>query len=444
MFFCQSALFKTDSSLSFPHVFKNQYALKGFYRLVNHNQLNSEDIIKSYRKGLIEYSLSQSLADKKQYYYLFQDSTVGKYPTRKMDLGYIQTGSDNGVVIHNGILTDNNYLPLGLPIQTFIQRDRADYGKRHQRHLRPFEEKESAKWIEAIAFARKYGRKTGISVVQVADKEADIAEVFNYALEHRQCFIINARHDRKLKNSSLTLKSYLQTLPAGAILQRPILDAKGKSHLCDCQISYTKIDLQDLIKPVYVVTLNQIQAIKGQELAQWMILTNIPLKNLEEAVGIIDTYTHRWTSCEDFHKCLKTGCSIQQRQLQSAQALFNTISLLSLIAIALLRTRHLAQQEHSQTMTNQLVDELLSEDELLVAEMAADKYLMPIDLTFAQKKTNLWFILLLARMGGHQGIKQAGMPGWQTIWKGWIYFQNLVEGLSMSKNLFLQKHPNYG
>ncbi|RYU89893.1 IS4 family transposase, partial [Emticicia agri] len=413
--------------------------MKGLYRLVNNSELNCADIIKSYRKGLIAYSLTQSLPDKKQYYYLFQDSTVGNYPTRQMDLGYLQTGSDNGVLIHNGILTDNHYVPLGLPIQEFIQRDRDDYGKRHQRHLRPFEEKESAKWIEAIDFARKYGRKTGISVVQVADKEADVAEVFNYALTHRQLFIINGRHDRKLKNSTQTLKPYLQSLTPGGIVERSLLDAKGKAHLCECQITFAKVDLQDLIKPIYVLTLQQLQPIKGQDLAHWMILTNVPVKTLAEAVAIIDTYTRRWTTCEDFHKCLKTGCSIQQRQLQSPQALFNTISLLSLIAIGLLRTRYLALKEHAQKTTNHLINELLSQDELMMADIAADKYLMPIDLTFAQKHTNLWFMLLLARMGGHQGIKQAGMPGWQTIWKGWIYFQALVDGLNMSKNLFLQK-----
>ncbi|RYU97541.1 IS4 family transposase, partial [Emticicia agri] len=373
-----------------------------------------------------------------------QDSTVGNYPTRQMDLGYLQTGSDNGVLIHNGILTDNHYVPLGLPIQEFIQRDRDDYGKRHQRHLRPFEEKESAKWIEAIDFARKYGRKTGISVVQVADKEADVAEVFNYALTHRQLFIINGRHDRKLKNSTQTLKPYLQSLTPGGIVERSLLDAKGKAHLCECQITFAKVDLQDLIKPIYVLTLQQLQPIKGQDLAHWMILTNVPVKTLAEAVAIIDTYTRRWTTCEDFHKCLKTGCSIQQRQLQSPQALFNTISLLSLIAIGLLRTRYLALKEHAQKTTNHLINELLSQEELMMADIAADKYLMPIDLTFAQKHTNLWFMLLLARMGGHQGIKQAGMPGWQTIWKGWIYFQALVDGLNMSKNLFLQKNRTYG
>jgi hypothetical protein len=47
-------------------------------------------------------------------------------------------------------------------------------------------------------------------------------------------------------------------------------------------------------------------------------------------------------------------------------------------------------------------------------------------------------------MGGHQGIKQSGMPGWQTIWKGLYHFQTLVDGFIMSKNFLIQNTPTYG
>lgn len=413
--------------------------MKGFYRLINHDSVSSQGIINGYRKGLINWSLDLPEGQKGKYFYLFQDSTYGKYPGRKVDLGYIQTGTDNGVVIHNGILTDSNYVPLGLPIQQFIQRDRVDFGKKHERATRPFEDKESHKWIEAIDFARKFERKTGISVVQVADKESDVAEVMNYALQHRQLFIFNGNHDRSIQNQSTTLKKHFQSIAHQGIVKRPILDNKGKEHLCNCEIRFEKLSIEGINKPITVVQLTQIQAIDGQELTQWMLLTNIPVKDLGSAIEVINSYTRRWTTCEDFHKCLKTGCSIQARQLQSTQALFSAIALLSLVAISLLRMRHLSQNQKDSPLNG-----FLSEDEIQVANLMADKYLMPIDLTLCQKNTTLWFILLIARMGGHQGLKQSGMPGWQTIWKGWNFFQSTVIGFSMSKNLFSQKHPTYG
>ena len=63
-----------------------------------------------------------------------------------------------------------------------------------------------------------------------------------------------------------------------------------------------------------------------------------------------------------------------------------------------------------------------------LARKSAKKYLKPIDLTIAKEGTVLWWVLLLGRMGGHQGYKSKGLPGWQTLWKGLTYFNTLLEG----------------
>jgi hypothetical protein len=38
------------------------------------------------------------------------------------------------------------------------------------------------------------------------------------------------------------------------------------------------------------------------------------------------------------------------------------------------------------------------------------------------------FLLALGRMGGHQNRKQDGLPGWQTLWKGMLHLQAMLEG----------------
>jgi hypothetical protein len=42
----------------------------------------------------------------------------------------------------------------------------------------------------------------------------------------------------------------------------------------------------------------------------WYLLTNLQVNNFEKVEKILDSYTKRWT-IEDFHKCYKTGCSIE-------------------------------------------------------------------------------------------------------------------------------------
>lgn len=439
--FSQLHILLSGSNMSFPQIFKNQYDLKGLYRFANNERVSPEGFSKSYVKGIYELLAKLPASEKPSRFFLFQDSSTASYNDRNVELGYTETGTDNGIMLHHGILTDDKYVPWSLPIQQFIVRDRADYGKSKTRWKRSFENKESYKWVEGFDFGQKFQRKTGIQVVQVMDKEADIADLFNYALKQSNShFIVNAWHDRKMVGNPIKLLEHLRQLPEEQIVKRTILDKNGKKHLLDCVLKYTSVQLESVDKTLNVVYLKQIEPIAGQELAEWVLLTNLKVKTLQQAEEITEIYAHRWRTCEDFHKCLKTGCSIEKRQIDSPNALFNVISMLSLPAIALLRLRHLAQ-----TDANTPVNTILNDDECQVALMAAKRYLMPIDLTLCEEKSVLWIILLLGRMGGHQGFKQKGMPGWQTIWHGWNYFRTLVDGYMMSKNdNYLQNPPSYG
>jgi len=40
------------------------------------------------------------------------------------------------------------------------------------------------------------------------------------------------------------------------------------------------------------------------------------------------------------------------------------------------------------------------------------------------------FFYALARLGGHQNRKGAGLPGWITIWRGWTKLQPMIAGAS--------------
>lgn len=434
----QQQLINGNSSQSFPQLFNQPYQLKAVYRLLNNPKLTPQAIQKGYQRGMLEWARKQP--KNQHYWFVFQDSTFGKYHNHSLELGYIQNADDNGLLLHHAILTDDQFVPLGLPIQTFVVRDRAEYGKREERKKRPFADKESAKWIAALDWARRFGRQSGRHLIQVCDREADINEVINYALTSRQHFIIRSNHDRRLQDSALTLSSYEQRLGIGQITQRVLRDSQGKTHSCSCQIRYGRVYLTGLDKAINVVYLHQLDPIKDQKLAHWTVLTSLPVSDLSDATAVLDGYCHRWPTCEDFHKCLKSGCSIEDRHLHSQEALFGAISLLSLVAISLLRLRHLAVG-----VPDSPVESVVEPDEQVVATQLSGRYLTKTDKTHCEPGSILWFVLLLARLGGHQGIRQAGLPGWQTIWRGYRQFSLLVDGYRMSKNeYYVQKPPTYG
>src|SRR6266581_8398869 len=73
-------------------------------------------------------------------------------------------------------------------------------------------------------------------------------------------------------------------------------------------------DLPPLV--VWVVRVWEPEPPEGVEPLEWILLTSVPTQTVEQAWERVDWYRARWI-VEDYHQGLKTGCRIEQRQLQS-------------------------------------------------------------------------------------------------------------------------------
>jgi hypothetical protein len=51
------------------------------------------------------------------------------------------------------------------------------------------------------------------------------------------------------------------------------------------------------------------------------------------------------------------------------------------------------------------------------------------------------FYLHVARLGGHQNRKADGLPGWLTLWRGWMKLQAMVDGYTAAR---LRNSPSCG
>lgn len=432
---CVRQIIDVGAQNSFPRIFKDPYQLKAFYRLMNNEKIDHEDFFLGYQKGVIAQLKAQDGSPKYQHLYLFNDTTFGKYHDRQLQLGYIERPTDNGIIIHTSILTDAQMLPLSPAVQQLYMRPVSDFGKKHQRRTKPFEQKESYKWTKSVEWARDLSHQTGATVVQVNDRESDIAELYNFAFEHNQFFIVRSAHNRYLLNEE-RLWDHIRKQVVIKEPVRQLLDKKGNAHPVSCQLRFAKVELRNVDQEVFVVHLLAQKTSVDLETTEWFLLTNLPLEEAHQAEQIIDVYVNRWRTCEDFHKCLKTGCQVQKRQFNSSKALLNSIALLSLVGVRLLRMRYIAQLEEQQPLKK-----VLSPEEVQLVELLAPQYLKPVDLKQCQPGTVLWGILLIARLGGHQGYKHHGLPGWQTLYHGWNHFQTLLNGINLSKNFFSNTDP---
>ena len=82
---------------------------------------------------------------------------------------------------------------------------------------------------------------------------------------------------------------------------------------------------------------------EGEPPVEWILLTSLPTITLEQAWERVEWYRHRWL-VEDYHQCLKSGCRIEERQLQTVDGLIRLLGILSPLAVRLLQIRAFARQ----------------------------------------------------------------------------------------------------
>ena len=95
---------------------------------------------------------------------------------------------------------------------------------------------------------------------------------------------------------------------------------------------------------VWVIRVWEEQAKDAEEPLEWILVTSVPTTTLEQAWERVEWYRHRWL-VEDYHQCLKSGCRIEERQLQTVDGLIRLLGLLSPLAVRLLQVRACARED---------------------------------------------------------------------------------------------------
>jgi len=138
---------------------------------------------------------------------------------------------------------------------------------------------------------------------------------------------------------------------------------------------------------------------------EWLLVSTLPILTVEDALERTRWYSLRW-NIEDYHKCLKSGCRMEARQLRSADRLRRLLGFLALVAVRLLWLRAASRQDGDQ-LASQLIPKPLCQ--VIAARLRQSEDTL----------TLRTFWRAVASLGGFLGRKGDGDPGWQTLWKGW-------------------------
>jgi hypothetical protein len=158
----------------------------------------------------------------------------------------------------------------------------------------------------------------------------------------------------------------------------------------------------------------------GEEPIEWVILTDEPVADLETALKVVFWYSCRWL-IEEYHKCLKTGCRAEDRQLETAERLGALLGMLSVVAVRLLQLKQQArcnpQRPARQVVPREHVNVLASHRGL------------------TRNMTVHQFWREVAQLGGFLARKSDGDPGWLTLWRGWQKLDLLVAGAELGRKM---------
>jgi hypothetical protein len=157
----------------------------------------------------------------------------------------------------------------------------------------------------------------------------------------------------------------------------------------------------------------------GQEALEWVLVGSLPVGSVAEAWQRVAWYRCRWLA-EDYHQCLKTGCAIGRRPLQTAAALQRLLGLLGVVAVWLLQLRAQARQEPGRPARQVVPAEVVR----VTAALSQRRIT-----TAAQ----LW--RALAQLGGYRGRHSDGPPGWKTLWRGWLHVQTVLIGVHIADDI---------
>jgi len=264
-----------------------------------------------------------------------QDTTRLNYSTHPATEGLGPIGSQAegplGLWLHSTLAFNLEGTPLGLLDVQCGARDGARFGKKHQRKQRPVEEKESAKWLHSFRRVAEVQRQVpATQLVSVGDRESDLYELFQLALAEADGprLLIRAEQDRLLADGQGHLWPAVAQQPRQGV-QEIQVPRRGSQPARSARLAvrFAHVTLQPPHGKeslgrlaLWAVLAQEVEAPAGVKPLRWMLLTTWAVDSFEAACEKLCWYTRRW-GIEVYHRTLKSGCRIEQRQLGTAESI---------------------------------------------------------------------------------------------------------------------------
>lgn len=399
------------------------------YRFFQNDAVTAERILKPHRDATLNRIGEHHVV------LMIQDTTELDYTGKNdiKDLGCLTYESRKGLLLHATIAITPERVCVGVIDGQFLRENSATKPTPIAHHnQRPIEDKESYRWVEGYGVCAEVAEQVpDTMVVMVGDRECDIYEVFEEAAQysHRAEWIIRSSQNRRLdgevdQSRRGTIKLWESVAKAPQLGRVEFTLAKSHQRKDKQVVASLKAKRLRLYPPhrtgrklavveVSVIKLSEINPPKGEQPIEWIILTSLPVDTLEEAVTIIQWYVCRW-QIEIYFRILKSGCKVQQLQLEAADRIKPAVAVYMIIAWRIFYYLMLGR-EYPNFPCN-----LVFEEEEWKSVYVIIKGKEP-----PQEAPQLGeMINMIASLGGYLDRKHDGPPGPKTLWLG---FQRMAD-----------------
>lgn len=356
-----------------------------------------------------------------------QDGTEVDYShhPQVIGLGRLNKLKRHGMQIHTCLSLPLATGELGVAAQRVWQRPPKPASKesKYALSLRRTEYDVWAEMLQEIGPAPAPG--SGLKWISVGDRASDIYGYFRTAQALGWEVVARAARDRIIYTATGERRYLLQwarSLPSQATTTVEVRGRDGTpARTATLQVAWSACDIP---APAHgkersgqrlrlsVVRTWEADPPAGAEPLDWVLVTSLVLISAADALQVIAYYEKRWL-IEEYHKCMKTGCALEARQLETAAGLEALLGFLALVAVHLLQLREASRQQPAAPARHYVAPELIT---------TVQSYLKlpPGDLTLRE------FWRAVARLGGFLARKSDNDPGWQTLWRGWLKLQDLA------------------
>ncbi len=327
---------------SVPQASRDNAAMQGTYEFWGNRRIEASQIIAAHTTSTIE------RIKEHQVVLALQDKTeldLGKRQ-RTRGIGAIGNQGAKGLHLHTVLAVSESGVPLGLLEEKMWAREKGRKGKGEKERRRKIAEKESSRWLESQERSQNL-IPPEIEVITIADREADIYELFAQPRRRGSHLLIRAAQNRRVLKGDREKEKLFEALRKVSTCGQKTLELqrtpRRKARLATLTVRLTTVELQPPkgkaeIQPgivVQAILAEEENPPAGEKAVSWLLLTTLPVVNYRDACDCLEKYAYRWL-IERFHYVLKSGCGIEELQLETAERMNKALATYSIVAWRLL------------------------------------------------------------------------------------------------------------